>query len=54
MTISPPTRITLELEVDGDRIEGHVVCRDGSKTPFAGWLGLASALETVIVRTAAA
>ena len=54
MTITPPAHITLELEVDGDRIEGYVVCRDGSKRPFAGWLGLASALEDVIVKTAAA
>jgi hypothetical protein len=43
-----PTRITLELELEGDRIAGHVLSGDGSKRPFAGWLGLAAALENVI------
>lgn len=50
------TKITLELELEvhGDRIDGHVVSRDGTKEPFAGWLGLASALETIVVKTAEA
>lgn len=45
------TRVTLELEVDGEHIEGHVLSRDGAKEPFAGWLGLAAALEAMIEKT---
>ena len=44
-----PTRVTLEISLDGgERIAGSVVTRDGIRHPFAGWLDLASALETAV------
>jgi hypothetical protein len=38
-------RFTLELDCHADPIAGRLVDEDGEKRSFAGWLGLAAALE---------
>jgi hypothetical protein len=38
-------RFTLELDCDADPIVGRLVAEGGESRSFAGWLGLASALE---------
>ena len=45
---SSNAQITLELAVEGEHIAGSVVAHNGARVPFAGWLGLASAIETAI------
>ena len=43
---------TLELEC-GEPISGSLADGHGTKLPFTGWLGLASALQTVVGHSAA-
>lgn len=45
---SSSAQITLELAYEGEHIAGSVVAHNGARVPFAGWLGLASAIETAI------
>lgn len=43
-----PTRITLEFDPGADPITGSLREGKGVRRPFAGWLGLAAALETTL------
>lgn len=40
--------ITIDVEVDGREIHGHASDGEHSVRPFTGWLGLISALETLL------
>jgi hypothetical protein len=42
-------RLTLELDCDSDPIGGRMLEEGGTSRPFVGWLGLASALGSVLV-----
>ena len=48
---SSNAQITLELALDAEHIAGNVVAHNGARVPFAGWLDLASAIETAIDST---
>jgi hypothetical protein len=40
--------ISLELRVDGDTVSGLATDQAGATAEFAGWLGLVSALDTLV------
>lgn len=42
--------IQLEVSADGDSVTGHATAGDGTGDPiaFSGWLGLISALDSLI------
>ena len=48
--MSPSERIRLSLDLDlaSEPIEGEVHATGGSSHPFVGWLGLTSALERAV------
>jgi hypothetical protein len=41
-----PLRLTIELDLAGESIQGHLESGDGSPQPFWGWLALVSAIES--------
>ena len=45
MTPPTPARLVVELEHDGDGIAGRVRDATGATLDFAGWMGLAAAIE---------
>ena len=49
-----PSRLSVEVDRDVDPITGQVQALDGPWLPFVGWLGLISALETLIAADQAA
>ncbi|HET9102422.1 MAG TPA: hypothetical protein VFN55_03645 [Solirubrobacteraceae bacterium] len=44
--------ITLDLEIDGDRISGKAEVGDAEVACFLGWLGLISLLDRLVRPTA--
>jgi len=40
--------IHLELRLDGPAPTGHARLADGEPRPFSGWIGLVSAIESLI------
>jgi hypothetical protein len=42
-------RLTLELDCESEPIGGRMLEEGGTSRPFVGWLGLASALGSVLV-----
>ena len=49
MTSTTPMQVTLELQRGSDPLSGRVVDEAGRSHDFVGWIGLASALEEVLV-----
>lgn len=45
MTPPSPQRLLVELDHDGEGIAGRVVGPTGSSLAFAGWVGLAAAID---------
>jgi hypothetical protein len=43
-----PMHITIDVEVDGREIHGQASDGEHPVRPFTGWLGLISALETLL------
>jgi hypothetical protein len=51
MTRVEPRRVTLELDSAAEPITGRMRDESGHSLPFAGWLGLAAALGSVLEST---